>query len=215
MSVPLNQISVVEIVTLGVAAAEGSNPTNVIQVYNYVRGNLTPTPVKSAIEAAFQTNVMASFLAAANVGYTQSWTAIRYPQDPTDNAIQFVEGGVGAITGDRLPTSLAVYVLQRSALRGKSYRGSKHFGPLSESDTTSGAADVLNAAALTRWRAVATAMLASFADAEGIAWYPIIVSRRLSNYAVTPCALVASPVQSVLVNKRIGTMRRRKVKSVY
>lgn len=215
MSVPLTSINFIEVVMKGSASAEGSNPVNIINVFHFFRGNPSIAISKAHIESAFNGTYATSVLSVLNSSYTQGFTSIRYPQDVTDAAVEFVESGVGVITGDRFPTSLSAYILQRSTLRGRSFRGSKHFGPMSESDSTTGTGDVFNAAALIRLNNLASVMILPFLDSDGNSWNPMVVSKKLSNFLVVPAIISAAFVVSALVNKRIGTMRRRKVKSVY
>lgn len=215
MALPTSAITYAEVIAKGVASAQGSGPVNVISVFHYQRNNNFKPLDKAALESVFQSAVVAKLLLAVNNTYTQSWVSVRWIEDPTDAAQEFAEVGVGAVAGDRLATFNSAYLLLKSSLRGKSFRGSKHIGPLSEADTTAGTGDILNAAALLNFGALAVAVAGTLTDSANNAWSPVVLSRKLSNFAVTPCLIAASGVTAVLVNKRIGTMRRRKVASVY
>jgi hypothetical protein len=119
---------------------------------------------------------------------------------------------VGAITGDRLQTFAAAFLLMRTGLRGRQFRGSKHFGPMSESDIGD---DVFNAGCLARLATIATAMLATLTDTTGNQWKLTVLSRTLSQLQFNPTTVVTNDVTQILVRESVGTMRGRKVESVY
>lgn len=155
---------------------------------------------------------MVPLKAAMNVRYTPGSLQIRILDDYNDNEEIFSVAGVGAIGTDSMPSDDAVYFLFRTPLRGRSYRGSKHFGPLSEEDTTD---DLLTGAGLARWQTLQTALGATLTDANGNVWQPHVLSRKLSNLAALPVAtVVANQVTSVLLDLNIGTMRKRRSKTV-
>lgn len=215
MGVPFSNITFVEIVQKGIASAQGSDAINIINVWHFGRNQTTKPLNKANIEDGFDTTIGAKFLLCVNASYTQVTTSIRFIEDPTDAPYEVAESGVGNVAGDRFPPFNSAYLLLRSTLRGRSYRGSKHIGPMSESDTTTGTADVWNAATLTRLGSLAASIAGGFSDSDANQWTCAVVSQKLSNYQVTPCVITASAVATVLVNKRIGTMRRRSVRSVY
>jgi hypothetical protein len=132
--------------------------------------------------------------------------------DAQDSYASTVATEVGAITGDRLQTFAAAYLLLRTGLRGRSYRGSKHFGPMSESDIGD---DVWNAGALTRLDTIATAMTTTLTDSTGNQWKLVILSRNLSQLETNPTVVTTNDVTQILRRETIGTMRGRKVESVY
>jgi hypothetical protein len=215
MPIPANQIIHAEILMKGIVTAQGSNSQKFEAVFCFRRTSVTNPPSKSQLETAFQTNIATPVLLALNNTLTQTLTSVRWINDALDVPVEFTETGVGGRSGDAMAKHNAAYILFRTGLRGKSYKGSKHFGPLSESDTTAGTADLFNAAALALWATANAAILAGFTDAGGNVWIPCVLSRKLSQLRFQPTTVVASDVTAVLINKRIGRMRRREVKSVY
>lgn len=211
--IPANQITVAEVVMNGIAAAAGSTAVNIANVYHFRRTTTVNVPSKSVLETRFQAIIGAPVIALLNARYAQTNTTIRWVNDPLDQALPFTEAGVGAIAGDSMSSLDAVYVLMRTGIKGRSYRGSKHYGPLSEADTTA-TSDILNAAAIARFATLIAALAAPFTDANGNTWVLQVYSRTLDAFAVKP--IVASfDVSSVLLNKRVGRMKRREAKSVY
>ena len=86
---------------------------------------------------------------------------------------------------------------------------------MSESDTTGGTDDIWNAGALGRLGTIAAAILAGFTDANGNIWKPIVVSQKKSQLRNNPTTVTFADINQVLVNKRVGSMRHRRVTSVY
>jgi hypothetical protein len=215
MPIPSNQVTHVEVIVNSLSAAGGSNSRFWASVFHFRRTNTALAISKTQVDTAFQAAIATPMFAALNITLTQQNNSLRWLNDALD-APQFVTHAlVGAITGDRMMTADSAFILLRTGVRGKSYRGSKHLGPMSESDTTTGTDDVFNAAALTRLAAVASAILAGFTDAGGNVWVPSVVSRKLSQLTKNPTTMIANDVVATAVNKRVGTMRHRKVKSVY
>lgn len=216
MPLPNNQLVNLEIQVQGMRTSQGSTTRNFNFVFHYRRTAITPVPSETAFETVFNATITPLILAVLNNTYTQTLNVVRFLNDPQRVSQQISRAGVGAVTGDSMPSFAASYMLMRSGLRGKSYRGSKHFGPLSESDTTAGTADVLNAAALASYATLGTALLTPLVDANGNNWVLQVVSRKApANYVVSPAIVVANDVTQIAMNKRIGKMRRREAKSVY
>lgn len=212
MPIPSTDVNVVEITMQGTMASGGSNIVPTAFVFHYLRNSTVPAISKTNVEAEFELGPVVALLAALNNRYTQTFNLVRWLNDATDMPMSFTRSGVGAITGDSLPSDAAIYMLIRTALRGQSYRGSKHFGPASESDSVD---DVLAGAGITNWQAVATAMMAPLVDSDGNTWNLCVVSRVLSQLIVNPTTVVANEATQVLLNKRVGSMKKRKAKSVY
>jgi len=212
MPIPLNQVTVAEIVMRGLIAAGGSNSVRTNFVFHYRRLAVSVDPTKAALDTIFTSTVAAPIAAALNVDWEASLHDIRWLNDATDSYLSTVATEVGAITGDRLQTFAAAYLLLRTGLRGRSYRGSKHFGPMSESDIGD---DVWNAGALTRLTTIATAMATTLTDSTGNQWKLTLLSRKFSQLAVNPTTVVTNDVTQILRRETIGTMRGRKVESVY
>lgn len=212
MTIPAGNILNCQIVVHGTALTGGSTVTPSINVYNYVRTTSVNPFTKVALNTIFQATVITPLLAAMNIRYTPGFLDIRVLDDFNDAATVFPVAGAGAIATDSLPSDDAVYFLFRSALRGRSYRGSKHFGPASEVDTTN---DLLTGAGLARWNTVKAALLSALVDANGNTWIPTVLSRKLSRLNQLPIAFVsAQPITDSLLDLNVGTMRKRRSKTV-
>jgi hypothetical protein len=211
-SIPAGQQNDIEVISKGIAAAAGSTSKNMFNVWHFRRTSGAAALIKANIEGAFNTAIMLPFLAAVNIRYTQTFTSIRIMNDPLDQAQDFVRAGVGAITGDSMASEDVAFIKLSTGYKGKSYRGNKKIGPMSESDTTT-TSDVFVAAAITRLQAIITAFLAGFSE-TGNTWIPTIYSRMLDEFAVKP-AVTAWPCISGALNKRVSSINRRKTPSVY
>lgn len=204
-------ISNAEVTILGTSATGGSSVTPSINVFHFKRTTTVNALSKAALNAIFQTNILTPLLAAMNVRYTPTNVTVRWLDDALDIPQFFAAAGVGAIATDSLPSDDAVFFLYRTALRGRSYRGAKHFSPASEVDTTN---DLLTGAGLARWNTVKAALLANNIDANGNTWAPSVLSRKLSTLTTNPTNVVNTFVTDVLLDLNIGTMRRRRSKTV-
>lgn len=201
--------NVVELVVRGSVATTGSGSKAFNNVFHYRLSSGT-ADVPSAVGAAFNTNVWAVIAARLSSLYTGVQIDCRMLDDAFQ---QYVTDGTpanGAVTGSRYPTEIAVTYLLRTATRGKSYRGSKHFGPVATSDTLN---DELTATAATAWAAVTTALKAALTPGFGT-WKPCVVSRTLSQLRTNPTTIVGDDITDAILNKTLGTMRRRKEKTV-
>lgn len=208
-------ITCIEIQMHGVVVAGGSNAKTSVSTWHYRRTTNTNPLSKANIESGFNGATTTAILAALNARYTQAFNTVRFVDDALDAPSQVTRAGVGAISGESLTTAESAYLLYRTGLRGKSYRGSKKLFPFSESDTTLATADLWNAGALTRLAAINTAFLAGFTDSDGNVWKACVLSRKLSTLATNPTTVVINDITTALVNKRVGTMKKRKVVSVY
>lgn len=198
----------------GLIAAGGSGSVNTVFLFHFRRSGGTTSPSKSSINTAFAAAYAPSIVAALNNRWAATLNSIRFIDDALDGYVDFSSALVGAITGDSMPSDQAAYLLLRTGVRGKSYRGSKHFGPMSESDTTT-SGDVFNSGCLTRLAAIATAILPGFTDADGNVWKPCVVSSKYSQLEINPTTVIANDVTAINVNHRVGSMNRRKTASVY
>jgi len=214
-SIPDTSIFIGEVEMKGIVTAGGSNAVNSDAVFQFRRTTNVNVLSKSALEAAFQTNIALNITAALNARYTQSMNTVRWVNDALDQPVATSRAIAGSQAGECLPTSVSAYLLSRTGLRGKSYKGSKKLFPFSEADTTLATADLWNAAALARLATIAAAWLAGFTDANGNVWVPCVLSRKLSTLTTNPTTVVTNDITAVLVNKRVGRMKRRMVRSVY
>lgn len=212
MGIPANQLITAEIIVSGrmLTGGGGSLPPS-INVFHFRRTAVINNVSKAALNTIFQTTIIVPLLAAMNARYTPGSLTIRMIEDATDFPTPFSVAGAGAIATDGAPSDTAVYYLLRTLTRGKSYRGSKHFGPLSEVDTTN---DILTGAGLARWQTLQTALAASMTDATPNTWVPVVLSRKLSQLKTNPTTVTTTDVSSVLLDLNVGTMRRRRSKTV-
>jgi hypothetical protein len=215
MPIPANQVTHVEIKIYAHSVAGGSTVKNFQTTFHFRRTATALAVPKTPIDTAFQASIAAPILAAVNLRYLQLFNTVRYLNDALDPPTQFIHANAGAVVGDSMPLQNYIYTLLRSGLRGKSYRGHYDLGPVAESHTTTPNDDILNAAGITLYTAVATAVLAGFTDSTGNIWIPSIVSRKLSTLKTNPTTIVSSDVAQILPNKRIGRLKRREVASVY
>jgi hypothetical protein len=196
-------------------ASGGSTVVRTVNTFHYRRQAVVLPASKAALDTVFQANIVTPLAALLNNRWTQDFNTVRFINDPQDPPVNFPHAAVGAIAGDSMPTVNCAYMLLRTALRGKSFRGFKRLGPLSESDTTAAFEDVFNAAAIARYTTLRTALALLLVDATPNSWSLEVVSRFLSNFEVTPCVVVAADVDQILLNKRITRSKRREVSSVY
>lgn len=205
--VPDNLKTVAEVVTLATQAAGGSSITPSINVFHFKRQTTINVLSKVALKNIFVANIITPLLAAINIRYTLSNITIRWIDDATDAPAYFANAAVGAIGADSLPSDDAVFFYYKTGLRGRNFRGGKHFSPASEADTTQ---DILTGAGLGRWQTLQTALAASLTDANGNIWNPCVFSRDLSEIDINPTRVEANIVTQVLLDLNIGTMRRRR-----
>jgi hypothetical protein len=206
----------IEVHIHGTCAAGGSNNRLTDAVFHFNRTTYnSPLGTKAQFDAAFQTNIVTPIAAALNHRWTQTRNSVRYLNDVNDAFVDFSHALPGLITGDSMTTVQAAFLLFRTGIRGKSYLGKKHMFPISEADTTAGADDLLNTAALTLWGNVITAVLAGFSDASGNTWKSTVYSRKLSSWRANPTTIINTPITAGLINKRVGRMRHREVLSQY
>jgi len=214
-SLPDNQLINLQVIVYGLIASGGSTTKNTVTVFNYRRNAVLVPASKSGFNTAFQAAVVVPMAAALNNRWTQEHNTVRFLNDALDPPLLISGAAVGGVAGDGLSAASAAYLELQTGLRGKSYRGGKWFGPLSEADVTAGDDDILNAAAIGRFNTLKAALLANITDAAGNVWTPSVVSRLKSQLVVNPTDVQANDVQVVLLNKRVTSLRQRKVKSVY
>lgn len=212
MPIADNLKTVAEITLKGSCAAGGSTVKPVANVYHFKRTTVVNPWSLANIEAAFMTAVGNLATAALNVDYTETACVVRSVDDATDLGLSTVETNPGLVAGDRLQLSDTVMVLLRSSTRGASYRGRKHFSPISETHTTE---EIMSAAGIAAWDGVAAAILGGFTDANGNVWLPYVLSKTLSQLGTNPTNVVGDVITSVLARRTIGTLRRRRPAPVY
>ena len=202
----------VQITIYGQVATGGVEAKPSYNVFTYQRQSSIPAFTKAAINTAFNLNVVVPLAAAMNIRWTANLIGIRVLQDPLDSEQTFVNAAVGAIGTDSLPLNACVTLLLRTALRGRSYKGAKHFSPANEIDTTQ---DILTGAGLARWQAVRDAVGATWVDGNGNTWVPTVYSRIKSSPNLEPvAAIIANPITSCLLNLNIGKMKKRSSRTI-
>ena len=215
MPIPDAQKTVCEIQMQGRSDSGGGDVKNFSFIFHYRRTAIIIPPVKASLDAVFQAGPGVNIVAALNNRYTQMRNTLRWVNDAFDPPVPFAHVPVGGVAGDGLSTLLAVYMLFRSNYRGKSFRGAKHFGPMSEADSTALGDDVLNAAAIARFNTISAALAAPLVDADGNNWVLTILSRALSSIDTNPTVVTTTDVSVILLNTRLGRMKRRQIQSVY
>jgi hypothetical protein len=136
---------------------------------------------------------------------------IRLLDDATEQYFVLPQGTPGSIALPRLPGDVAIVYPLRCATRGKNFRGSKHITPVASAFVTK---DELNATGVTAATFLVGGFGNNFTTSNGSVMGPVVVSRILSQLKVNPTSVIGSDVISVLLNKTIGTMRKRKEKTV-
>jgi len=202
--------------------------TQVIEIQQHGRVNLTGGPTKNFFniyhyELAFGTvdtytqlgqdfyaKVVQQLMPLLSSQYTLYELAIRMLDRATEQFTVVPMNFPGGATGDRVASITSVTLPFKCVDRGKSFRGSKHFGPISDADQTG---DQITPAIVPTWNTFATTLGGIFASVNG-QYRPVIVSRKLSQLKQDPTNVVGSRVSSVLVNLTLGTMRRRKERTV-
>jgi hypothetical protein len=208
-------INVAEIVVNGTVASGGSNSRAWATVWHYRRTATAVNPTKAALVTAFLANIKAEILAALNIRLTLTSVYCRWLNDAEDAYSITTTTGTGGVAGDSMPTDNAVFVLMQTGVRGRFAKGGKHWFPIGESATTTPNDDILNAGAITYFSALTAKMLLAVTDATTNIWVPCILSRKKSQLKNNPTAVFTLDVTTVSLNKRIGSMRHRKVRSSY
>jgi len=209
---PITASEVWELTLNGSLAAGGSNAKRSGNVFYYRRSVVGPGATKAQMLAGFVATVITPLLAAANDRYTPISADIRSLTDATDVRTTLAIAGVGAIATDGMPSNDAVAMVLMTAFRGKNARGFKHFGGCNEIDTLD---DILVGAGLARWQAVQAGVLAPFVDAGANTWTPFVFSRFQSQWKTNLTTIRGSDVTAVKLIGNVGTMRRRRAKTIY
>jgi hypothetical protein len=217
MPIPANEIKTVEMIFYGSIASGGSDEVATQTVFQFTRAAFTVPPTKAAIATAQAysgtgVNLVSRWLQAVNAAYTLNNMTLRWVDDALDPPTTFSIGQIGLVTGDRLPSETTAYLLLKTPLKGRSYKGAKFVGPLSESDIGD---DVLLSGALTKLSNLSTAML-SFTDATPNTWNLVVMPRGAPNqFTENPTTVETFGVTQILTRQTVGYMKNRKVRSIY
>ena len=188
----------------------GADPKspNIQNVYFYSRTVLTNAPSKSALYAAFVTAVVTPIYPLLSVAYVMDGIDIRWQDDALDPFQTFTGSNTpGAVTGDFIPSLMNVTCRLGTGIRGRSYRGSKHFGPIGKSATL---ADKLSSAAITAWTTAIAGLIAPITDATPNTWTPVILSRQPPyQMKVNPTSATWNNIINTTLDTDLGRMKRR------
>lgn len=118
---------------------------------------------------------------------------------------------VGTLATDALPTYAAASVRVQTALVGKSFRGSKRYGPLVEAQTLAGSGNQLTATMISNFTAGANTLTVPFAYFAGSECKWVVWSAK-QTYLLSPTnpAVGATLVTSCVCNTYLGSQVSRK-----
>jgi hypothetical protein len=203
---------VVELVVRGTSPTTGSGGKAILNVfhYRYSSGGAGPDTA-SNLASQWLTSVWANIVSLLSIDYTGVEVDFRRLDDAEEQYGVGTTPGSGTQALPRMPIDLALVYLLRSKTRGKSFRGSKHFGPIAQAHVTK---DEINAAGITAWSAVAGYLTTSVTTPGGQVYIPVIVSKTLSTLKTNPTTIIGADVTAALQNKTIGTMRGRREATV-
>lgn len=211
MPVPDSKKMTVEIVCKGTIAAAGAGVKPCLNVFHYRRDSNTNPLSKTNVASKFDASILSNIVPVLHADYSCLELLTRFIEDNLDAYQSDVVAEVGGVAGDRAPDYECVTFQLKTNVRGRNYRGSKHFSPIAEADTDG---DVIDAAALANWQALKVLLGSSFADADGNNWSPFVWSRSLSTLAGDLWTIVGATVNNVVLNKTLGTVRSRKTATI-
>jgi len=180
-------------------------------IFHYHRSAGSGLPNYVDLGDDVNTNIVLPYGALLNERVTIVGNDIRPLDDPTVMPT-FTPAGIGAgtITGDPLPANVALVINKLTGVRGRNYQGRSHVSGLSEADITDG--DELNSGAGTAWDSASGLADNQLDDSLGNVFVPCVLSPTLSGIFQTPPFFTGADVTSFLVNRILGTMRKRREK---
>ena len=184
------------------------NFLNVFHYYQIVPSSTFGDP--AAFLNSFNADVTTYLLPLLSADYKVIKTTGRWLDNHENPEAILVGTGSGTKAGDTLPDHNCVTFQLKSNIQGRCFKGSKHFGGVVEADTQ---ADELVDPALTGWKNFIANLLVHITVA-GADHAPCILSRKNSQLLKNPVTLSAAAVTACLLNKTIGSMRKRKEKTV-
>jgi len=211
MPVADSQKLTVEIVCKGVIAAGGSDVQACLNVFHYRRDNDSLPLVKGDIASQFDTDILQGFAPELSTAYSCSELLVRFLEDNLDPYASIGVTAAGVVATARAPDYECVTVRLNTNVRGRSYRGRKHFSPIAEADTDG---DLIAAGRLAAWQAVRDLCRTSFVDINGNTWSPYVYSPTLSTLAGDLWTINGAAVSTAILNKTLGTIRSRKAATV-
>jgi len=201
-----------EIVAIAHCLTTGGQLKAVVNSYHY-SATVAPgaPPPKGNIFTAWNSSIFAGIASKLSVDYVAVQTTIRFIDDASDAPTNCGPQNNGAAAVGHLDLATAVVFYLKTNLRGKEYRGFKHYGPITPLD---GSGDELSVAGYANWNPLTSNHTNSFSNG-GWTWVPVILSRKLSTLITNPTTVVATPITSARCNKTLGTMRHRREKTVF
>jgi len=205
----------VEAVIRGELLTTGGEIVPCLNVFHFKHHSGPTTTDPLNFLSSFTGGIQAELLAATVARYTLSQTEARFMDSPAEPVgIQVVEAN-GDIETDPYASDAAVYMLLRTGYRGRSFKGAKHFGGLAEEDTV---ADQLDASGIVNWGAVGAVIedwgVTGLDDGDGNVYKLVVLQPTNSDLQADPSIFTGAVVVDVLLNKTIGTMGRRRQKTI-
>lgn len=194
-----------------IEADGGSKP--IVNIFHFVRETGPGTGLEVDVINQFLMLIAGAMNLAFSTDYIPDVITSRFMDDPLRAPVSIVNPLVPTIAGDRLPNFNAVVIRKGTYARGRSYRGSNHYGPIAESQTL---LDNLTGAASVLWGNIKDVLVAmggtggGVVTADGSTWRLAVFSPTLSDYTVSPILVTGSYVKDCVLNLRLGTMKRRK-----
>lgn len=210
MSIAESAKTVFEITARGTVASAGSSTKEIANVFHYRRLATAVDVDKAALALEFENSMLSVIVSAMNVRVNWHDIGVRCVNDWQDPEYISSVTVPGEVMGDSLSGYACVTIRMKTSIRGRSGTGRKHFSPASEADI---GGDVLTGNGLTNWQAVRDAMDDRLTDTTGNVWQPCVLSRKMSTLT-NPTTIVTNDVTACVLNKTMGTMRRRKVATV-
>lgn len=185
----------------------------ILNILHYRADSSVLLASKADIDAQLRAVVVTPLLACLSTTYTLTRTRVRWLDVPTDAFEDNTSTLAGGVTGDAYATCTAACFQLKSHVRGRSYNGSKHCTPISESDVIGDDLDNGMGALPARFNVLGGA----FGNQLDVGTYflsPVVVSQLLSPGLITAGDLITCAfVVEVKINRTVGTMRRRKEKT--
>jgi len=198
-----------ELIYVGHSVESNGSSQAILNIIHFARISGPGTDTEADLVTAVKAELDTVLSNALSVGYVPDEVTCRFMDDPTRAKAVFTNDIIAAVTGDRHPSFVAAVTRKITYGRGRSYRGSTHWAPIAESQTT---LDQLNAGAITLWDLVVTGLQNLSAPFVAVAdtWQMIVLSPTLSNLTVNPSLFSGAVCNEALLNHVVGTMRRRK-----
>lgn len=193
-----------------ITESDGSTQ-DLLQILHFLRtggpGTTTENDLYNAVTAVLG---LAQLAPAWPNDVTNNAVTVRFMDDPTRPAVIGAALGNGTAGAARAASFVNVTIRKTGFARGRSYKGSNHWGPPGETNYVN---DELNGAGLANWGIVqaALASLATGVLAGGLDfWQLAVFSPTLSDYISNPISVTGTLVNQTILNAKLGTMKRRK-----